>query len=394
MHIFDIDKRDGRSDARTGYLHLPHRSVRTPVFVPVGTNGTVKAVANTTLEGMDVDLILSNTYHLYLRPGLDVISEAGGLHSFIDWDRNILTDSGGYQVFSLSQLRKITDAGVEFRSHIDGSPHFFSPESVIEAQRIFGSDIAMPLDVCTGSDAERSEAEHAVRITTDWLDRSIKKKNEIGALWPGSLFGIVQGNFYEDLRTLSAEQIVSFDTPGIAIGGLSVGESFETFAHFLAFTQVLLPTDKPRYLMGIGTPDYILEAVDNGIDLFDCVFPTRTARNGQVFTKDGPVNIKKERHARDFSPIDESCRCGACTRYTKAYLRHLFKTGEILGLMLATEHNLRFLLDLMRDIRRHIAEGSFSTFKRDFMERYAGVSDSPGKPTGDGSPVERRYIDR
>jgi len=368
--LFVQQHRDAASRARTGTVMLPHGPVATPVFMPVGTNGTVKAITTDNLREIGFEIILANTYHLYLRPGTDVIGASGGLHRFMHWDRNILTDSGGFQVFSLAPFRKITDEGVTFRSHIDGSTHVLSPEKVVEIQTILGSDIQMQLDVCTSWGTEYREAEKALKITDQWLLRA-KKTWEAGPdSYRGQLFAIVQGNFYKDLRQQSAEAVVAADTPGIAIGGLSVGEPFEVFADFLASTAALLPDPKPRYVMGIGTPEFILEAIGQGIDMFDCVFPTRTARNGLYFSRQGPVNIKKERFEFDQSPVDAECTCTVCRNYSRAYLRHLFKTGEILSSMLATYHNLHFLHDLVLGARRAIQVDGFTAFKKAFMDRY------------------------
>ena len=372
--IFEKRSSSAGSSARTGTLNLPHGNVPTPAFMPVGTNGTVKAISHSDLDEMGVRLILSNTYHLYLRPGTEVIQNAGGLHSFSTWPHNILTDSGGYQVFSLSEFRKITDEGVRFRSHIDGSYHELSPEKVIDIQRIFGSDVCMPLDICTPPEIGIREAEEALEITNNWLKRSGDLWREHIDEWNSSLFGIVQGNFYEELRQRAVMEVAELDLPGIAIGGLSVGEEWGVFSHFLNFTAELLPADKPRYVMGIGTPEYILEAVAAGIDIFDCVFPTRTARTGSAFTKRGTINLKKECNAQAFEPIDIECECPVCNRYTRAYIRHLFKANEILGIMLATRHNLEFLERLMSEIRRTIDNGTFESYKRLFLDAY--VKDS------------------
>lgn len=362
------------SAARTAILHLPHGDVLTPAFMPVGTNGTVKAISHSDLDSMGVRLILGNTYHLYLRPGPAVVEKAGGLHAFSTWQHNILTDSGGYQIFSLSDFRKISPEGVRFRSHIDGSYHEFTPEAVVTIQRIFGSDICMPLDVCTPPEIGRKEAEQALVTTTDWLRRSKNTWLDERGEWNGALFAIVQGNFFEDLRRRGAQDAVELDLPGIAIGGLSVGEEWNKFLHYLYFTAALLPREKPRYVMGIGTPEYILEAVAAGIDIFDCVFPTRTARTGLVFTRTGTFNLKKEYNAEVFDPIDSTCDCPVCKRYTRAYLRHLFKANEILGIMLATRHNLEFLERLMLETRRAIEKGTFETFKRSFLQVYTSGS--------------------
>lgn len=371
MHgIFSITHRDPSCLARTGRLLLPHGEVETPVFMPVGTNGSVKAVDFSVLDDMGIRLILSNTYHLFLRPGVDTIREAGGLHSFIGWHGNILTDSGGYQVFSLAPFRKIREEGVYFRSHIDGSYHTLTPEGVVDIQTAFGSDVMMPLDVCTPPGISKKEAEEALEITTAWARRSKERWESLREETEGLLFGIVQGNFFHDLRRRSVEEICALDLPGTAIGGLSVGESFPVFQEFLAFTAALLPPEVPHYLMGIGTPEYILEAVEQGIDMFDCVFPTRTARNASVFTRNGRISLRRERFTRDFSPLDPECTCYTCRRYTRAYLRHLFKAQEIMGPVLATIHNLHFLFTMVEEIRESIREGSFSRYKRAFLARY------------------------
>ncbi len=367
---FTIRHADEASAARTGFLALNHGTVSTPCFMPVGTNATVKAMKNGDLEEMGFNLILGNTYHLYLRPGKEVIQKAGGLHQFMGWNRNILTDSGGYQVFSLAPLRVITEEGIRFKSHIDGSAHSLSPEDVIEIQNIFGSDIMMPLDVCTPPGIPRTQAREALQRTAAWLRRSKKAWQETGAGEKGTLFGIVQGNFYEDLRAESAEKTVDIDLPGYAIGGLSVGESFDVFKNHLRFTAEKLPADKPRYLMGIGTPPYILEAVEAGIDLFDCAFPTRTARNALVFTSTGPLSLRTEKNRLDFSPIDPECRCETCRVHTRAYLRHLFKAKEIQAAVLATCHNLFFIQNFIKDIRKAIDSGVFKAFKKEYLSRF------------------------
>lgn len=366
-------KKDRSSGARNGILKLPHGTVKTPVFMPVGTNGTVKALSNGDLEEIGFNLILANTYHLYLRPGMEVVSAAGGLRGFTKWRGNYLTDSGGFQVFSLSPFRKITGEGVRFRSHIDGSLHFLSPEKAVELQTILGTDIQMQLDVCTPWDIGKAEAKEAVDITAGWLNRAKDTWLLAGTNgYEGALFSIVQGNFYRDLREESAARAVEADTPGIAIGGLSVGEPVEVFLDYLAFTSSLLPEDKPRYVMGIGTPEYILEAIGNGIDMFDCVLPTRTGRNGRVFTHDGQLSIKKAENAADLRPIDEACLCKVCRTYSRAYLRHLFKTREILCSMLASYHNLYFLFNLIEEARKAVNEDSFAVYKKNFLRRYHG----------------------
>jgi len=342
--------------------------------MPVCTNASVKAVHHSTVETMGTRLILANTYHLYLRPGIEVIKAAGGLHKFSGWKHNILTDSGGYQVFSLAPFRKILDEGVKFRSHIDGSYHLLTPESVVELQEGFGSDILMPLDVCTGPESSRRDAEKALATTSVWLQRTVQRWKARRPDYDGRLFGIIQGQFYADLRQRAAEQVLSLDTPGVAIGGLSVGETFPVYEEMLGVLAPLLPTDKPRYVMGIGTPDYILTAVEHGIDLFDCVYPTRIARNGSVFTPEGLIDLKKARFEKDFAPIQEGCPCHACTTYSRAFLRQMFKANEILGPMLATEHNLQFLHNFLGDIRAAIREDRFAAFKSAFLSRFGGKS--------------------
>ncbi len=362
---------DKESAARVGLLELPHGKVETPVFMPVGTAGTVKAVHHETVEEMGYNLILGNTYHLYLRPGMEVMESYGGLHNFSNWSHNILTDSGGFQVFSLSGLRKIREEGVRFQSHIDGSRHLFTPEKVVEIQRTIGSDIQMVLDVCTPPEITHRKAKEAMEITHRWAKRAKERWLQVREEgYQGNLFGIVQGNFFQDLRKESALAIAELDFPGIAIGGLSVGESPEVFQEFLHYTAELVPRDKPRYVMGIGTPEYILEAIAQGIDMFDCVFATRTARNGALFTSRGMVSMKKAKHALDHGPIEEGCPCRACREYSRGYMRHLYKAGEILGPMLGSEHNLYFLHKLVADARQAIKDGVYPQFAVEFLDRY------------------------
>lgn len=369
--VFDITHTDADGRARTGVLHLPHGDVQTPVFMPVGTNATVKALTKDDLEEIGFEIILANTYHLYLRPGSDIIEQAGGLHGFSGWRRNFLTDSGGFQVWSLSPLRKITAQGVQFRSTVDGSRHLFTPERVVDIQAQFNSDIQMQLDVCSGFGIAKDEAERALSVTEQWALRAkaawLKKRDQGYA---GLLFPIVQGNFFADLRTRSAAFVADLDLPGIAIGGLSVGEPADVFASMLDYTARLLPERTAKYVMGIGTPDYILDAVRSGIDMFDCVLPTRNARNGSYFTRDGKLSIKQERFARDFSPVDAECSCKVCRNYSRAYLRHLFKAQEILSATLASYHNLFFLQTMMREIRNAIAENRFEEYRTAFLRRF------------------------
>jgi len=372
--IFTETHRDAGGKARTGCIRLPHGLVDTPAFMPVGTNATVKAVPPEDLQEMGFKIILANTYHLYLRPGHELIRAAGGLHGFSGWRGNFLTDSGGFQVFSLAPFRKITDEGVKFRSHIDGSAHFLSPETVVDVQAAFNSDIQMQLDVCTPWGEPENKAYKAMKLTSAWAARAKEAWLRAGERegYRGSLFGIVQGNFYDNLRSESAAQVVDLDLPGIAIGGLSVGEPPEVFAQHLEYTANLLPATKPRYLMGIGTPDYILEAVRNGIDIFDCVYPTRTARNGLLFTSSGQIVIKKAMFEHDFGPIDPECSCPVCLNHSRAYLRHLYRNGEMLYATLATKHNLHFLGDLVRRIRLAILEDRFESFRKEFLAKYEG----------------------
>lgn len=369
--IFEIKHKDSSTKARTGVIHLPHGDVQTPVFMPVGTKGTVKAVDKDSLEEMGFEIILANTYHMYMRPGADIVQEGGGLHGFTKWNRNFLTDSGGFQVFSLSSLRKISDEGVTFRSDIDGSKHLFTPENVVQTQVKLNSDIQMQLDVCTAYGVSRKEAEKALRITTDWTNRAIKEwliQRDRG--YKGYLFPIVQGNFFDDLRKQSAEFVSSLETAGMAIGGLSVGEPADVFAEKLQYTVQYLPDNKPLYVMGIGTPDYIFEAVADGIDMFDCVQPTRIARHGLYFTRRGMLSIKQKRFEHDFSPVDSTCNCKVCRTYSRAYLRHIFREQEILSSMLASYHNLYFLNQMVHEIRDSINNDSFADFRKSFLELF------------------------
>jgi len=377
--IFEVSKHDSSCRARTGVLRLGHGDIQTPVFMPVGTNGSVKAITINDLKEIGFNIILANTYHLYLRPGEEVIEKAGSLHKFMNWDRNILTDSGGFQVFSLSALRKITYEGAKFQSHIDGSRHFLTPEKAVEIQVLLGSDIQMQLDYCSHHGASRKEAEKALDITAQWLTRAKKTwEDSTSKGYNGKLFSIVQGNFFPDLRKKSAEICIEADTPGIAIGGLSVGEPSELFHETIAATAALLPEEKPRYAMGIGTPEYVLSAIEHGIDMFDCVIHTREARNGRVYTREGALSLKKTENRLDFSPIDKECGCKVCKEYSRAYLRHLFKTKEILYSMLASYHNLYFINDLVTNARCAIEQNRFIDFKREFLSRYANGGNHEG----------------
>lgn len=368
--IFTETLKDTETNARLGVLHLPHGEVETPMFMPVGTNGTVKGIYHDTIRQIGYKLILANTYHIYLRPGLEVLEKFGGLHNFSSWDGNILTDSGGFQVFSLSGLRKIKDSGVTFQSHIDGSRHIFTPEKVVDIEKVIGSDIAMCLDVCTPPGIDYKAAKEAWRITKLWAERSLKERESLGDSFKGNLFGVVQGNFYKDLRKESALTLSEMDFPGLAIGGLSVGESKEEFTDMLSYTAEYVDPAKPRYVMGIGSPDYILSCVENGIDIFDCVLATRIARNGAVFTDDGLLTLKKAEHRFNDGPIVEGCNCTCCREYSVGYMHHLIKCNEMLGGMLATEHNLTYLYNFMERIKESIREGNFKEFKKNYLARF------------------------
>jgi queuine tRNA-ribosyltransferase len=365
---FRILKVSTETAGRLGQLETLHGIIKTPVFMPVGTQGTVKTMTPEELHQMGAKIILSNTYHLYLRPGHELIEEAGGLHKFMNWDGSILTDSGGFQIFSLAALRKITDDGAVFRSHIDGSEHFFSPEKAIQVQRALGSDIVMALDECAPYPVTFDYTAEAVERTTRWAARCAAVPLKEGQ----NLFGIVQGGVFPELRQRSAGQITQLDLPGYAIGGLSVGEPKELMYDMLEHTIPLLPTDRPRYLMGVGSPDCLFEGVARGVDMFDCVLPTRIARNGTVFTSRGRLVVRNAKYKRDFGPMDEDCTCYACRNFSRAYIRHLINTGEILGLRLTTIHNLHFLMELMEDIREAIFQDRFLELKGDFFSRYYG----------------------
>lgn len=364
---YELLHTDKKTGARRGRITTPHGTIETPVFMPVGTQATVKAMKPEAVADTGAQIILANTYHLFLRPGSDIVREAGGLHRFMNWDKPILTDSGGYQVFSLGAMRKITEEGVMFASHIDGSRHMLSPEKSIEVQNDLGSDIIMAFDECAPKDASRKYIEKSQAMTTRWLERCVNAHQNPDRQ---ALFGIMQGGFYRDLREKSAKEIVDLDLPGYAIGGISVGESREDYIGVLDYAPKLLPENKPRYVMGIGTPDYIFEAVERGVDMFDCVEPTRIARHGMAMTSHGRISIKNAKFERDFTPLDPECDCYTCRNYTRAYLRHLFKAGETMSHMLLTEHNLRFLSRLSEDIRRSIEEDRFSEFKEEFYSKY------------------------
>lgn len=358
--------------ARLGRITTDHGDIETPAFMPVGTQGTVKTVSSGDLEAMGASIVLANTYHLYLRPGERVIADAGGIHRFMSWDRPVLTDSGGYQVFSLADLGRITDEGVEFKSHLDGSPHLLTPASVLDIQTAIGSDIMMVLDQCTSFPCDYRTATEAVRRTTLWAKRSIAHRGVrvMEREYERVLFGIVQGSVYPELRERSVGEITSLDFPGYAIGGVSVGEPKEETRAIVTLTADLLPAARPRYLMGVGLPEDIVEAVAAGVDLFDCVIPTRNARNGTVFTSNGKLVVKNAAYARDYTPLDHGCDCETCRTYSRAYIRHLFNAGELLGPRLATYHSLYFYLHLLAEIRQVIRIGRFRQWRNAFYERY------------------------
>jgi queuine tRNA-ribosyltransferase len=370
---FSIEKPDDISKARAGKIKTAHGEISTPVFMPVGTAGSVKAITQQQLQNdIKAQIILGNTYHLYLRPGIDILNNAGGLHKFIHWDKPMLTDSGGYQVFSLAQSRKITEEGVLFQSHIDGSRHLFTPEKVMDIQRNIGADIIMAFDECPPGESEYDYAKNSMSLTHRWLDRCIDHFNTTEPLYnyEQNLFPIVQGNKYADLRKISCAYISSKNAAGNAIGGLSVGEPEEIMYDITALCCENLPADKPRYLMGVGTPWNILECISLGIDMFDCVMPTRNGRNGMLFTTEGIINIKNKKWATDFSPLDEELPFEVSNYYTKAYLRHLFVANELLGFTLASMQNLSFYMWIMSEARKKIIDGDFTLWKNEMKERF------------------------
>mgnify|MGYP001810173414 CR=1 FL=1 len=364
---YELIKTCAQSGARLGRVHTPHGTFETPAFMPVGTQATVKGMTPEEMKEVGAQIILSNTYHLFLRPGHDIVREAGGLHGFMHWDRPILTDSGGFQVFSLSKLNKIKEDGVMFRSHIDGSKKFLSPEMSIEVQNALGADIIMSFDECAPYPCEYNYAKRSMEMTTRWAKRckaAHRRPDE------QALFGIVQGSTYKELRIESAKQLVDLDFPGYSIGGLSVGEPGAIMNDILEHTVPHLPTDKPRYLMGVGSPDFLIDGALRGVDMFDCVLPTRIGRNGTIFTANGRIIVRDAKYARDYTPMDPECDCYVCRNYTRAYIRHLFKAGELLGLRLATWHNLHFLLELMKRVRQAIAEDRLPQFRTEFFLKY------------------------
>ncbi|MDF2519969.1 MAG: tgt [Clostridia bacterium] len=364
---YEFIKECKQTGARLGRVHTPHGVIDTPAFMPVGTQATVKAMTPDELKEIGAQIILSNTYHLYIRPGHKLVEKAGGLHGFMNWDRPILTDSGGFQVFSLNELRKIREEGVEFRSHLDGSKHFFTPESVMEIENSLGADIMMAFDECAPYPADYDYVKNSMERTIRWLKRCKEAHKNTDKQ---ALFGIVQGGTYKDLRIESARRTVEVELPGYAVGGLSVGEPKELMNEVLEYTVPELPKDKPRYLMGVGSPDSLLDGAIRGIDMFDCVLPTRIARNGTVMTSKGKLVVRNAEYSEDFLPMDEECDCYACKNFSRAYIRHLIKAGEILGGRLTTIHNLRFLQNLMANIRKAIAEDRLGDYRDEFFEKY------------------------
>ena len=369
--LLHVDKSTG---ARRGVIHTPHGDIQTPIFMPVGTQATVKAMLPETLKENGAQIILGNTYHLYFRPGSKLVREAGGLHKFMNWDRPILTDSGGFQVFSLADLRNIKEEGVEFKSELDGSKHFFSPEKVMEIEEDLGADIIMCFDECCPYPSDYEYTKQSMERTTRWAERCKNSHTTDQAL-----FGIIQGGFYEDLREISAKQLIDLDFPGYAIGGISVGEPKEEFLKMLYHTTPLMPENKPRYLMGVGTPDYLLEASMAGIDMCDCVLPTRLARNGTALTSHGKVVVRNATYERDFTTLDDECDCYTCKNYTKAYLRHLVKCKEIEAAMLLSIHNIHFLTNLMERVRIEIENDNLKNFVHDFYKKYGYTKEEENK---------------
>jgi queuine tRNA-ribosyltransferase len=367
---YELEKECSFTKARAGRLYTPHGVIETPVFMPVGTQGTVKTMSPDELKASGVGITLSNTYHLYLRPGDELIAEAGGLHSFINWDRAILTDSGGFQVFSLASLRNITEEGVTFRSHIDGSAHVFTPEKVMHIQENLGSDIAMAFDECVSYPSEREYVESSMERTTRWAKRCKTAHTREDQ----ALFGIIQGGVFPDLRKRSTLDLLELEFPGYGIGGLSVGEPKPLMYEILDCVVPLIPKHLSRYLMGVGSPDCLLEGVARGVDMFDCVLPTRMARNGTVLTRHGRLVVRNAVYAKDNRPLEEACQCYACRNFSRSYIRHLVKAKEILGIRLTTIHNIHFLAELMADIRRAILEDEFEVFKKDFFQRFGDWS--------------------
>jgi queuine tRNA-ribosyltransferase len=373
FHLIGKEKK-----ARAGCIETDHGIIETPVFMPVGTQGTVKAINQRYLEEIQTQIVLSNTYHLYLRPGTEVLEKAGGLHNFMNWKKPILTDSGGYQIFSLSDLRKLKPEGVEFKSHLDGSKHFFTPEKVINIQRSIGPDIMMPLDECTPYPCDYEYAAKSKKLTSDWavLNKEAFEKTIPLYGFEQYLFGIIQGSVYKDLREESAKDLLRMDFDGYAIGGLAVGEPIDLMYEITSFTTDMMLEEKPRYLMGVGRPENLLESIERGIDMFDCVMPTRNGRNSYLFTSSGVLAMRNAKYKDDFSEIDAECDCYTCKNYTKAYLRHLFIAGEILALELASIHNLYFYLSLMREARKKIIEGNFAEWKKEKIQKITVIKNN------------------
>ncbi len=370
--FFELIAEDPDTGARAGVLHTDHGDIETPIFMPVGTQGTVKTQSTQELIENGAEIILGNTYHLYLRPGGELIRRAGGLHRFMNWPRAILTDSGGYQVFSLQDLRKLSSEGVHFQSHVDGSKHLFTPENVVDIQRELGSDITMVLDECTPYPCSFEYAEKSHQLTVEWAKRARQRFDETGALhgYRQFQFGINQGSTYPELRQKNLEELLKLDFDGYAIGGLAVGEPKSELYKMTEFVASRMPKNKPRYLMGVGKPEDLVEVIARGVDMFDCVLPTRNARNGTVFTWEGRLVLKNATYKEDFRPIDENCTCAVCRNHSRAYIRHLFSVGEVLALRLATYHNIHFYLELVRRAREAILRGQFKKFQEDFYSKY------------------------
>ncbi|MBR2705557.1 MAG: tRNA guanosine(34) transglycosylase Tgt [Clostridia bacterium] len=374
MITYELLHRDKNSDARRGVIHTPHGDIQTPIFMPVGTQATVKSMTPEEVEENGGQIVLGNTYHLYFRPGDELVKKAGGLHSFMNWHKPILTDCGGFQVFSLSELRKIHEEGVEFKSELDGSKHFFSPEKVMEIQENLGADIIMSFDECCPYPSSYEYTKDSMERTTRWAVRC-KKSHKTNQ----ALFGIIQGGFYKDLRDKSTQDLIDLDFPGYAIGGISVGEPKEEFLDILRYTTPKMPENKPRYLMGVGSPDYLIEAALAGIDMCDCVLPTRIARNGTAMTSHGKVVVRNATYEHDFTPLDDECDCYTCKNYTKAYIRHLIKCKEILGARLLSIHNIKFLTNLMERVRIEIENDSLVEFSQNFYKKYGYTNENRRK---------------
>ena len=372
MSFFNVVKSCQDTSSRLGNLNTGHGTITTPAFMPIATYGAIKTLSTNEIKKLNYNLILSNTYHLYLRPGMELLSKVGGLHNFMDWNGAILTDSGGFQIYSLSNFRKIDNNGVEFKSHLDGSSHYFTPERIIDIQRTIGSDIMMVLDICPDSNAKTEEHEHAVKITTQWAKRCLDHFKKRGPKYgfDQAVVPIIQGGTSENLRKISAEDLLELDAKMYAIGGLAVGEPKEKMLNTVDFLDGLMPKNKARYLMGVGTPEDIVNCISRGVDMFDCVIPTRNGRNGQLFTRFGKINIKNAKYKNDLSPIDELNQCEISQKYSKAYLHHLFNTREILGCRIATQHNLSFYNNLMHEAQRAIDKGNYLSWSKNFIQDY------------------------